>query len=194
KIKATTQKGTTEALTVTNTPYPKASFLTDVEQLDILAAPRSFYMMSQSGFDTHLPQQALSNGLEVTREYQDDSGKNVSSVAQGAELNVVLRVRSTTGKNISDVAIIDLLPGGFEILRDSVRNKYNHWQSEYTDIREDRVIFYGDFGDMMTELTYKVKVTAAGRFVVPPVYAESMYDLSVKAHSQSGHVDVTAAK
>ena len=194
KIKATTQKGTTETLTVTNAPYPKASFLTDVEQLDILAAPRSFYMMSQAGFDTHLPQQALSNGLEVTREYQDDSGKNVSSVVQGAELNVVLRVRSTTGKNISDVAIIDLLPGGFEILRDSVRNKYNHWQSEYTDIREDRVIFYGDFGDMMTELTYKVKVTAAGRFVVPPVYAESMYDLSVKAHSQSGHVDVTAAK
>ena len=79
----------------------------------------------------------------------------ITTAVQGQELNVVLRVRSTTGKNISDVAVIDLLPGGFEVLRDSVRNSYNRWTSDYKDIREDRVIFYGSFGDSMTELTYK---------------------------------------
>jgi len=84
--------------------------------------------------------------------------------------------------------------GGFEVLRDSVRNSYNRWTSDYKDIREDRVILYGSFGDSMTELTYKVKATASGSFVVPSAYAESMYDLSIKAHSKSGRFDVTAAK
>jgi uncharacterized protein YfaS (alpha-2-macroglobulin family) len=194
KITATMKDGTVDELAITKSPYPKASFSTDTEKLDVSAAPRSFYMMSQSGFDANVPQEALSNGLEVTREYQDDEGNVVSSAQQGKELNVVIRVRSTTGKNISDVAVIDLLPGGFEVLRDSVRSNYNRWKSDYKDIREDRVVFYGSFGDSMTELTYKVKVTASGSFVVPAAYAESMYDLSVKAHSKAGRFDVIAAK
>lgn len=194
KIMATTTMAEKEALDVTYTPYPKASFLNDVKTLDVLAPPRSFYMMSQAGFDTNVPQKSLSNGLEVVREYQDDKGNVITTAVQGQELNVVLRVRSTTGKNISDVAVIDLLPGGFEVLRDSVRNSYNRWTSDYKDIREDRVILYGSFGDSMTELTYKIKATASGSFVVPSAYAESMYDLSIKAHSKSGRFDVTAAK
>lgn len=187
------QKGHT--LAVKNNPYPKASFFTDIEKLALMAQPRSFYMLSQSGFDTHLPKDAISNGLEIIREFQDDEGNVVSdNVTQGQELNVVLRIRSTTGDYVNSVAVVDLLPGGFEVLTDSVRRGYNGWQSDYQDVREDRVIFYGTFGSKMTQLTYKVKATSSGSFVVPPAYAESMYDLSVKAHSKSGRLDVVAAQ
>ena len=49
------------------------------------------------------------------------------------------------------------------------------------DVREDRVVFYGSMYDSLQEITYDVRVTAAGEFTVPAILAESMYQLDVKA-------------
>ena len=59
------------------------------------------------------------------------------------------------------------------------------------DVREDRVIFYGAFDTSVKELEYKVKLTAAGNFVVPPAFAESMYDRSIKASTVAARFEVT---
>jgi len=189
------EQATGESLEVKHNPYPKASFFTDVEKLKLFAQPNSFYMLSQSGFDTSLPKEAVSEGLEVIREFQDDKGNVITgNVAQGQELNVVLKIRSTTGDYVPNVAVVDLLPGGFEVSTESVRRGYNGWQSDYQDVREDRVVFYGGFGESVTKLTYKVKATTMGSFVIPPVYVESMYDLTIKANSTSGRFDVISSK
>ncbi|WP_299268316.1 MG2 domain-containing protein [uncultured Psychrosphaera sp.] len=184
-----------DELTVEHNPYPKASFFTDIEKLKLFAQPNSFYMLSQSGFDTNLPKEAVSEGLEVIREFQDDKGNVITGkVAQGQELNVVLKIRSTTGSYVPNVAVVDLLPGGFEVETESVRRGYNGWKSDYQDVREDRVVFYGGFGESVTTLTYQVKATTIGSFVIPPVSVESMYDLTIKANSTSGRFDVISSK
>ncbi|GHB58975.1 alpha-2-macroglobulin [Psychrosphaera saromensis] len=189
------EQATGESLEVKHNPYPKASFFTDVEKLKLFAQPNSFYMLSQSGFDTSLPKEAVSEGLEVIREFQDDKGNVITgNVTQGQELNVVLKIRSTTGDYVPNVAVVDLLPGGFEVSTESVRRGYNGWQSDYQDVREDRVVFYGGFSESVTKLTYKVKATTMGSFVIPPVYVESMYDLTIKANSTSGRFDVISSK
>jgi len=64
------------------------------------------------------------------------------------------------------------------------------WQTEFIDIREDRVVLYGSVGRDLAEYTYKVKVVAAGTFVVPPAYAESMYERGIKARSAAGSIIV----
>ncbi|MBS1198578.1 MAG: alpha-2-macroglobulin domain protein [Proteobacteria bacterium] len=64
------------------------------------------------------------------------------------------------------------------------------WQTEFIDVREDRVVLYGSVGRDLAEYSYKVKVVAAGTFVVPPAYAESMYERSIKARSAAGSITV----
>ena len=57
------------------------------------------------------------------------------------------------------------------------------WAIDYADIREDRVIFYGSVGSTMSEVTYKVRVTNAGNFVVPAAYGEAMYERRIYGRS-----------
>ena len=57
------------------------------------------------------------------------------------------------------------------------------WQPTYADIREDRLVFYGAVSNTITEFTYKIKATNSGQFVVPPAYAESMYNRLLQARS-----------
>jgi len=152
-----------------------------------------FYVLSQTGFDTSPPQIALSEGLEIQREYLDDAGDSVTSAGIGDELTVRLRIRST-GRPRNNVAVVDILPGGFEVLVDSVHRQYGGWNADYTDIREDRVIVYGSFSDRLTEIQYRVKLTSAGNFVMPSAFAGSMYDRSIQARTKPGRFEVRSVQ
>ena len=174
-------------------PAPHASASVATRRVRIEGAPRLFYQLAQTGFDRALPGKETRNKLEIVREYIDADGKPVTSAVQGDELTVRLRVRALEGQ-VTNVAAIDLLPGGFEVLRDSIAREFEGWHADYSDIREDRVVFYGRFGPAVTELTYRVKLTARGEFVVPPAYAEAMYDRSVRAQTSGGRFKVTAAQ
>ncbi len=152
-----------------------------------------YYVLSQTGFDASPPQDALSEGLELQREYLNDDGDSVTSALIGDELTVRLRIRST-GRPRSNVAVIDMLPGGFEVLSDSVRRQYGGWSADYTDIREDRVVIYGRFADRLTEIQYRVKLTSAGNFVMPSAFAGSMYDRSIQARTRPGRFEVKSVQ
>src|SRR5206468_3697451 len=84
------------------------------DALPILAA---FYLLTQEGFDRTIPAQPLSQGLEVLREYTDMNGKAVTDVTLGDELQVHLRFRALGAQPIASVALVDLLPGGFEVVQ-----------------------------------------------------------------------------
>lgn len=60
-----------------------------------------------------MPTDRLAEGIEVDRVYLDDGGDPVGRIRVGDELTVRLRVRSKGGR-ITNVAVTDLLPGGFE--------------------------------------------------------------------------------
>jgi len=83
------------------------------------AAVVAFYLLSQSGFDRTIPDKALSQGLEVLREYTDEDGKPVSDVTLGDEIQVHLRFRALGPRPVSSVALVDLLPGGFEVVENA---------------------------------------------------------------------------
>lgn len=195
----------------------KADIPLDSARVDVTSRGISklFYSVSQAGFDKAPPTKAQSDGIEVTREYTDASGATVTSAKLGAELTVHLRVRTTDSRSVDNVAVLDLLPGGFEVERDSLRNSPGRtdtqgtsgdeggdsdqapaagWNPDYADVREDRVVFYGSFGPEMHEITYKVKVTAPGKFIVPAVYAGAMYDHTVFGHSVPDTFEVSDVK
>ncbi|MDL2321005.1 alpha-2-macroglobulin [Desulfosarcina sp. OttesenSCG-928-B08] len=187
---AETADGTRTVLESRPAPFPTAVFPHDSKKLDIKGSTPLFYLAVQSGFDRTLPDAPVRQGMEIFREYLDDDGDPVTTVVQGSELTVRLRIRSLEKAQITNVAIVDLLPGGFEVIRESVsRENYRQWIN-YTDIREDRVVFYGTVTKSVHEMTWRVKVTTPGQFVLPPASAESMYDRTVSAITEAGKMRV----
>ncbi len=181
------------------------------------ALVNAFYLLSQSGFDRTIPDRAFSQGLEVLREYTDMNGKPVTVVTLGDELEVHLRFRALGGRPVASVALVDLLPGGFEVVERAAAvpaarlssegegegegeegsawtppfgEAVGVWSPDYAEVREDRVNVYGLADASVREFVYTVKATAVGAFAVPPAYAEGMYDRAVRAWSQPGRIVV----
>jgi uncharacterized protein YfaS (alpha-2-macroglobulin family) len=175
--------------------FARTEVANDIDELQIRGSGGDdfYYVLSQTGFDRTPPADAEANGLEIFREYLDGRGDAVTEARVGDELTVRLRVRST-GRPRSNVAVIDMLPGGFEVQTDTVRNQYQDWYAEYKDVREDRVVIYGSFSDRISEISYRVKLTSSGDFVVPSAYAGSMYDRSIQARTKPGRFRVSAVR
>ncbi len=73
--------------------------------------------MTQAGYDLAAPKKAISRGLEITRDYTDEKGNAVTQVTLGQKINVHLKVRANSEEGQSNLAIVDLLPGGFEVVQ-----------------------------------------------------------------------------
>ena len=171
-----------------NGNYLHAFIGTDVKQLQ-LNNPQQltyFYQLMQTGFDKEVIKEPLKKGIEIYREYRDAQGKVLTSVALGSEIEVHIQVRALNNDYISNVAIEDLLPGGFEVVRDSVKND----MMNFVDAREDRVNFFGSISSTVTELVYKIKAVNTGKYIVPPIYAEAMYNPSAQAHGISSMITI----
>lgn len=188
-----TAAGERQSLTSRPAPLTAATYGVDAKKVFMDGTGPLFYLNIQSGFDRTLPTQAVRSGLEIHRDFLDDAGNVLNTAAQGQEVTVRLRIRSLKAPMVTNVAIVDLLPGGFEVIRSSVPRRIGRWQADYVDVREDRVIFYGSVETAVRTLTYRVKVTASGVFAVPPAFAESMYDRSLKASTAAGRLTVTPA-
>lgn len=171
--------------------FARAEVANDIDRVQIRGSGGAdlYYVLSQTGFDRTPPAGSQAEGLEIHREYRNRAGRAVTEAGIGDDLTVVLRVRST-GRPRSNVAVVDMLPGGFEVQTDTVRNQYEDWYAAHKDIREDRVVIYGAFSDRITEISYGVKVTASGDFVLPSAFAGSMYDRSIQARTAPGRFTV----
>ncbi|MCL2162621.1 MAG: alpha-2-macroglobulin family protein, partial [Betaproteobacteria bacterium] len=110
---------------------PEAVKLTIRNQGDTMG----FYVIETAGFDIDPPRGELREGVEILREYTDASGKKLTSVEQGDEVYVRLRFRglneSFSGINM---AVVDLLPGGFDLVMNPPREETN--ESQQTSRRD----------------------------------------------------------
>ncbi|NMP28447.1 alpha-2-macroglobulin family protein [Rahnella sp. SAP-1] len=169
----------------------------------------AWYVVTQAGYDLAAPKKAIARGLEITRDYTDEQGKAVTQVTLGQKVNVHLKIRANSKEGQSNLAIVDLLPGGFEVVQqtppppasdgsddNSDADASASWQSplavsgstwaaDYSDIREDRVVIYGSATSNVQEFVYQIKATNTGSFIIPPAYGEAMYDREVQALSVS---------
>lgn len=156
------------------------------EPLTITSPKAFYYTVTNQGFPKELPSQVLMNGMEVVKDIQNTDGQSITKASLGQEVIVKLRIKSNSKNAIKDVAVVDLVPGCFEILPDSVETTY----LDSYEIREDRAVFYLTATQKMTEISYKAKIIAKGNFIVPPTMASALYDWDVKAHTTAGNLSV----
>jgi uncharacterized protein YfaS (alpha-2-macroglobulin family) len=150
-----------------------------------------FYQLTQTGFDKNLPDKSITQGMEIVREYRDKQGNAINTVSLGDEIEVHIQIRTTDKAYINNIAILDLLPGGFEVVRNSINSVTD---MDYIDAREDRVIFFGSIGEETKQIVYKIKATNSGAFTVPAPFAESMYNPQIKANGTSSNIKVSSFK
>ncbi|MFK5913251.1 MAG: MG2 domain-containing protein [Woeseiaceae bacterium] len=151
-----------------------------------------FYQVTEAGFDKALPVKDIKQQLEVQREYRNAKGDVIDTVTLGEEVHVYLKVRALDNKHHYNIAVVDLLPGGFEVVLDkSLSENQSGWKPQYVDSREDRMIVFGDVGSSVQEFVYRIKAINVGDYKVPPTFGESMYDRGVVARSLGGKISVT---
>ncbi|WP_158884693.1 MG2 domain-containing protein [Rhodanobacter sp. L36] len=176
----------------------------------------AWHVASQGGYDRNAPDKAIKDGIEIVREYTDSKGKTLDTINVGEEIDVHVKIRATGDQGVGNVAIVDLLPGGFEPViepppvvtdqqstdaqtddggdstvkptawRSPIGLSTSTWQPDYADIREDRVVIYGTATPDVREFVYRIKADSVGKFIVPPAYGESMYDRAIQARSPGG--------
>jgi len=170
---------------------------------------QAWSVVTQAGFDRNIPTQAIRNGLEITRDYVAPKGKTLDSITLGDEIEVHVKIRATGAKGEGNIAVVDLLPGGFDPVQTlppppdagaqaqsadtdqppaapTIRVSGSTWTPQYTDVREDRVVVYGTASPDVQEYIYRIKASTSGKFVAPPAYGESLYDRRVQARAPGG--------
>ena len=152
----------------------------------------AFYQATESGFDRGAPNKEISDGLEVSRSMVDDKGKPVAKLKVGETATMTLRIRNTSPEDLNDIALLDLMPGAFELVADGLKPGLNTLPgADYVDVREDRNVIYLRLRKGETRsFSYPVKPVTAGKFAIPPVFAESMYDKAIQGRNGAGSIVV----
>jgi uncharacterized protein YfaS (alpha-2-macroglobulin family) len=115
--------GQTRDLALPKGLFPKVAFTDKAKKVRIESRSDypTFYQVTQAGFDKAVPDKELKEGLEVQREYRDLSGSVITKTTIGSEIEVHVKMRSLKSWSSSNVAIVDLLPGGFEVVLEKSR-------------------------------------------------------------------------
>jgi uncharacterized protein YfaS (alpha-2-macroglobulin family) len=180
-------------------------------------AVAAYYAINESGFDRAAPTIAISDGIEVFHEFLDLKGSPISAVKVGDEFLVRVRLRSTRRERVPQVAVVDLLPGGTEAVLElrppadttepdadpaAQRQRTSHsalpiglpdksnWTPQHVDVRDDRIVLYGDIGKDAGTFVYRARATNAGSFQAPGAFAEGLYDPKTIGVSQPAKLEV----
>jgi hypothetical protein len=100
------------------------------------------------------------------------------------------------------MALVQILPSGWEIENLRLTGEelpeflQNANEAEYTDIRDDRVMWFFDMESSRQSYRFAVKLNAVsvGRFDLPPSLCEAMYDNSFVAVKAGRQVRVVARR
>lgn len=150
---------------------------------------------------------AASNNITVTVRYLDNSGNpvDVARLSQGADFVAEVTIRRVSDLKFpfNELALAQVFPSGWEVLNARMTGIAIGGSSpaKYQDIRDDRVYTYFDLAyqwdhknsrsrEMVS--TYRVQLNAAyvGRYYLPAVSCEAMYDSRIRGSVPGRWVEV----
>ncbi len=149
-----------------------------------------YYAFTESGYPASVPASGISQGISLRKHLSASDGKPVTRVMAGDILTVTLTLSPYQGDRAGNVIVTDLLPAGFELLKESPETDQNpRILSKLAE--EDRVVFVVDPADGDTILSYRLRATHLGRFTVPGADARSAATPAVRALTAPGKISVT---
>jgi hypothetical protein len=153
-------------------------------------------------------------GLSVAVEYLDATGNalNVVRIAQGTDFIARITVRNTSVQAVDDLALTAVMAAGWELHTGNREDepaapaatsadgslpkpKMSSATPEFRDLRDDRLLQYFPLrAGELRRFDVRLNASYLGRYYLPGVVVESMYDASRHARAAGQWVEVVAAK
>ena len=132
---------------------------------------------------------AASNGLALAVSYASHEGGEVDPMAldHGTDFVATVTVTNKRAARLDELVLTEIVASGWE-LHDPGTDAGSY---DYRDLRDDRVYTYFDLNPGESK-TFKVSLNAAyrGRYYLPPVSVEAMYDATIQAREPGEWVEV----
>jgi len=113
---------------------------------------------------------------------------------------ILYRVGQVGNQDISEVALVQILPAGWEIQNLRLlggelpewSNHYNLNQEKYLDIRDDRIMWFFDMAGYVYRYDFIVMINpvTVGDFYLPPTLVEAMYNNDYRVVTEGRKVEV----
>ena len=138
----------------------------------------------------------VSKRLKMALRFMNTDGKTipVNQLTQGTDFIAEVILINPERKLYEQMSLTQIFPSGWEIRNsrmDAIAELLPNSDYVYQDIRDDRVNTYFSMAPLQT-VSYKVLLNAAyqGRFYLPGVLAEAMYDNIIQAIEKGFWVEV----
>ncbi|MBI9063954.1 MAG: alpha-2-macroglobulin [Marinilabiliaceae bacterium] len=156
--------------------------------------------MVMEGIPTEDDRTAQASNLQLTVEYSDMNGNaiEVTKLQQGTDFMAIVTVKNpgTLGHQ-ENLALTQIFPSGWEIRNtrlEDIRSAHELDQPDYRDIRDDRVYSYFDLStNKQKKLVVMLNAAYTGRYYLPAVSCEAMYNNTVSARQPGQWVEVVKA-
>lgn len=133
------------------------------------------------------------SNLRLSVDFQDleEASLSPDEITQGKDFVVVVKVTNLTKRRLSNLVLTHMIPSGCQISNPKLfaetppRGYY-----DFQDVRDDRVYTYFNL-DGEAEKTFRVVLNASygGRFYMPGVAVESMYDAAYHSNTKGQWVE-----
>jgi len=164
-----------------------------------------YLILSSDGVRTEPDYKIGGDGLAISREYLDIDGSPIELVggshALGDMVYVSISLTNRTGERVSNIALVDRLPAGWEIENPRLGragggsvewlDRDDVWQADHMDLRDDRVEVFGHLDRGQTRMVvFAARAVTAGTFTIPSIEAEAMYDPRIWARQDGEKVEI----
>lgn len=139
------------------------------------------------------------NNLDMHVVYKDLTGKTIDpkKIEQGTDFVAEVTLTNPGKKGrYQEMALTQIFPSGWEIHNDRLfGNQTSVKGLVYQDIRDDRVYSYYDLAPKQSiMIQVKLNATYIGRYYMPTVYSEAMYDNMISSRVHGDWVEVIETK
>ncbi len=140
-------------------------------------------------------EQVVQRGLSAGIVFTDRKGGRIdfSTLAQGTEFVAEVTVKNLKNESVQNFALTQIIPSGWEIVNTRFTDfgEFAKNDANYIDIRDDRTNFYFSLRAGETK-KFRILLNASypGKFYLPGVQAEAMYDNSWYARTKGQWVNV----
>lgn len=138
-----------------------------------------------------------SRNIRLQVVYKNMKGEeiDIAGIQQGTDFIADIMVHNTNaGKDYKDLALQQIFPSGWEIINQRLNDTPQfHQQSPatYQDIRDDRVYTYFDLkSNERKAFSVLLNASYQGKYYLPSVAVEAMYDNSIYANKAGRWVEV----
>ncbi len=168
-------------------------------RIQIKGTGKCYYYWQAQGISSRMRIDEADNNLIVRRRYLTEKGNPLpyNTIHQGDLIVAEITIKAPN-ESLKNVAVVDMLPAGLEAENPRLQSRegirwigQQNYHPNYVDIRDDRLIFYGNFSAGKSyKFYYSLRAVTAGKFILPPIHAEAMYDPQKSSVASGGSVRV----